>query len=138
LSGRIRANVALPTSPSGETILLLEDNPSMLEIMSRFLESDGYNVLPTSTAAEALKIATEHDGYIDLFLTDIVMPGMNGSLTAERLLHTRPATRILFVSGHSTDKIGGSLANDRTRVFVQKPFTRRVLMERVREALDAN
>jgi len=134
----IKVDLKPVKSPSSETILLLEDDPSMLEIVSRFLEGGGYTVLATCNAAEALKTASEHDGNIDLFLSDVVMPGMSGPLAAERLLHTRPTTRILFVSGHSTEKIRGSLAHHRTRAFVQKPFTRRVLMDKVREVLDSN
>jgi PAS domain S-box-containing protein len=135
---RIPAATKARNSRSCETILLLEDDPSMLDIISRFLENEGYTVLPTSNATEALRKAHEHEGYIDLFLTDIVMPGMSGPLAAEKLLDARPATRILFVSGHSRDKIPGNLDYDRSRIFVQKPFTRRALMDKVREVLDAS
>jgi PAS domain S-box-containing protein len=134
---RTKANLDPEKQQSNETILLLEDDPSMLEIISRFLEDEGYKVLPTGSAAEALRIAAEHEGFIDLFLTDIVMPGMSGPVAAERLLQTRPGTRILFVSGHSTDKIPGRHAYHRSRIFVQKPFTRKRLMEKVREVLDS-
>jgi two-component system, cell cycle sensor histidine kinase and response regulator CckA len=135
ISSNVEPYIELQTSPSGKTILLLDDDPSMLDIMSRFLKSEGYEVLPTGTAAEALRIAAEHDGFIHLFLTDIIMPGMSGPLVAEKLLHSRPTTRILFVSGHNTEKLQGSLAFHPARVFVQKPFTRRVLLEGVRVAL---
>jgi CheY-like chemotaxis protein len=145
-------NVLLPrvvtlsatTGPSGfealqggtETILLVEDEPALLRLATRSLESLGYTVLPASRPDDAIVMAREHRGPVHMLLTDVVMPGMNGRKLADRLLVDAPNLKCLFMSGY-TDGImgkGGVLAEDVH--FLQKPFSPKLLAEKVRQVLE--
>ena len=138
--------VTLPstTGPSGievlrggtETILLVEDEPALLRLATRSLESLGYTVLPASRPDDAIVMAREHRGPVHMLLTDVVMPGMNGRKLADRLLEDAPNLKCLFMSGY-TDGImgkGGVLAEDVH--FLQKPFSPKSLAEKVRQVLE--
>ena len=89
----------------GETILVAEDDPGLLEITREVLENSGYTVLPASGGDEALRIATEHTGPIALLLSDLVMGGVGGHALAKRLGQSRPQTRVLFMSGYTADSL---------------------------------
>lgn len=119
-----------------ETVLVVEDEPIVRRVASRALASRGYRVLVASEAHEALQIAEAYDGRIDLLLTDVVMPGMNGRQLAERLSTVRPEMKVLFMSGYSEDVIvkRGVLAPGIN--FIEKTFTSTTLSERVRDVLD--
>ncbi|BDG10623.1 PAS domain-containing hybrid sensor histidine kinase/response regulator [Anaeromyxobacter paludicola] len=115
----------------GETVLLVEDDPLVLQVNGRGLQARGYRVLPCRDPEEALARAAEA-GPIDLLVTDVVMPRLSGPDLARRVGEARRGLRVLFVSGYS----GGRLAGSARRRFLAKPFTPDELAERVREALD--
>jgi len=119
-----------------ETILLVEDEASLRELVRECLEGGGYTVLPARHGAEALEIAERHGGCLQLLMTDVVMPGMSGRELAERLRARRPDVRILYMSGYTDDAVvlHGVLAAD--MAFLQKPFTADALARTVREVLD--
>jgi two-component system, cell cycle sensor histidine kinase and response regulator CckA len=120
-----------------ETILVVEDDASLLEVTSEFLQSSGYTVIPAESPGKALHLAESHSGSIDFLLTDVIMPKMNGRELATRLSQTRPEMKVLYVSGYADgivkDGVYGVLAEG--LAFLQKPYTRRALMRKVREIL---
>ena len=130
---------AAPERPSQthgvETVLLVEDEPMVLDLASRVLGSRGYRVLVASNATEALQVAREHAGKIDLLLTDVVMPGLPGPELAARLETVTPGLRVLYMSGYADDSVA-RLGAEQGISFLAKPFSGEVLAARVREVLD--
>jgi len=120
----------------GETVLLVEDEPTILSVGREMLESLGYRVLAAVTPGEALDHVRTYAGEIDLVLTDVVMPEMNGRELAELLRGIRPGLRCLFASGYTADIIARQGELDEGVVFIQKPFSIQDLAARVREALE--
>ena len=120
-----------------EVLLLVEDEDSIREPATEILESRGYLVLPARGGAEALAAARAHAGPIDLMITDVVMPGMNGNQLAEELRSLRPGMRVLFISGYPEDAIAHHGVLDAGKAFLQKPCPAAVLLRTVREVLDA-
>jgi len=120
-----------------ERILLVEDEPAVLELMRRTLESYGYTVLHASTPDRALQAVQEGGARVDLLLTDVVMPGMNGRELAVQLRAIDPTMPVLFMSGYSSDVVAerGLLPADAS--LITKPFSPSALAARVREVLDA-
>src|SRR5262245_22732065 len=107
----------------------------MLRLGSVMLEGLGYTVLAASSAVEAMRIAGSHQGDIDLLVTDLVMPGMNGCDLAEQLLSSRPGLRRLFVSGYPDEAISVYRALEAGAHFLAKPFSLHDLATTVRAAL---
>jgi two-component system, cell cycle sensor histidine kinase and response regulator CckA len=127
------------TSPGGnETILLVEDEPSVRMLVRTTLESNGYQVLEATNGAEGLLAAEQCPKTIHLLLTDLVMPGMGGRLLAERLAPVRPDMKVLFLSGYTDDVAIHHGALDAKMPFLQKPFTPDSLARKVREVIDGN
>ncbi|MCG6534931.1 MAG: ATP-binding protein [Syntrophales bacterium LBB04] len=123
--------------PGGhETVLLVEDEPTMLKPLSMMLERQGYTVLAANAPGEALRLAQSHVGKIHLLITDVVMPEMNGRDLAHKLLSLNPHLRCLFISGYTTDLIAHHGVLDQEVHFLQKPFSMQVLASKVRELLD--
>jgi two-component system cell cycle sensor histidine kinase/response regulator CckA len=120
-----------------ETVLLVEDEEQVRTLASHLLRRLGYHVLEASRAAQALALAADHDGEIDLLLTDVIMPEMGGRELAEKLLVERPETRVLFMSGYTDDAIVHHGVLDEGMEFLQKPLTPDTLARRVREVLTA-
>jgi PAS domain S-box-containing protein len=120
----------------GETILLVEDEDGVRELVAEFLESRGYRVLTGSDGAVALCKAEEHAGPIHLLLTDVVMPVMNGPELVDRMKRERPETKVLFMSGYTPEPtlLGGARFND--VVLIRKPFPLDTLVHTVRDILD--
>ncbi len=119
-----------------ETVLLTEDEDSVRTVATAALERRGYRVLAADDGESAIAISRAFPGRIDLLVTDVVMPGMNGRELAEQLEQMRPDMRVLFVSGYTDDAVllkGVSLDE---RTFLQKPFTSLQLAKRVRVVLD--
>ena len=102
-----------------------------------FLSSLGYSVLVADGPESALRLAAEHPGEIQLLLTDVIMPGMNGRDLAYRLAGTRPNTRYLFISGFTADVLTQRGALESGVHFLPKPFTRESLDRKIRECLQA-
>jgi two-component system, cell cycle sensor histidine kinase and response regulator CckA len=117
-----------------ETVLLVEDEEEVRRLGSEILQACGYTVLETADPLEALTIGERQNGDIDLLVTDMVMPGMEGSELAMRLEAMSPRLRVLCMSGY-TDQIAAVAANQPARAFLPKPFTPRDLAKKVREAL---
>lgn len=120
----------------GEIILIVEDDPDILELGFYMLESLGYQVLATDSPSEALRLAEENISEIDLLITDVVMPGMNGKELAQQLLARRPELKLLYMSGYTADVIAHHGVLDEGVNFLQKPFTSRELSIKIKEVLD--
>jgi CheY-like chemotaxis protein len=119
-----------------ETLLIVEDSQSVLETVTPMLASLGYHVLAAQSPAAAIDLARQHSGVIDLVITDLVMPDMNGRELAARLAELRPTLKFLYASGYSADVIGDRGVVDETIHFVNKPFSLATLSAAVRLALD--
>src|SRR5229473_4232110 len=131
------AAVVSVSSPRGkETILLAEDEESVREIVSGFLESKGYQVLAADNGVSAELIAKSHKGEIDLLLTDVVMPRKGGRELAEDLRTILPRLKVLFISGYTGDFVVRNSILESGRAFVQKPFSMQSLAKKIREILD--
>jgi PAS domain S-box-containing protein len=118
-----------------EMVLVVEDEPMILEMVTTMLESLGYTVLAASGPAEAIRLAQEHKGMIQLLLTDVVMPEMNGNSLADHLRALFPGLRCLFMSGYTANVIAHHGVLDKGVCFIEKPFTRHTLATKIREAL---
>ena len=127
-----------PVQPRSQskTILLVEDEPAIRKLITRTLAGAGYELLAARNGDEALSIAGQHRGMIDLLLTDVVMPGMNGFEFGKLIGSAHPETIVLFVSGYSRDStsVRSGLRNA-GRAFLLKPFTQDALLAKVREVL---
>ncbi len=119
-----------------ETVLLVEDERAILEMTTEMLESLGYTVLAAGTPGEAVHLAHEHPNCIDLLLTDVVMPEMNGRDLAKNMLSIYPDIRRLFMSGYTANVIAHHGVLDEGVHFIQKPFSMKDLGEKLREALE--
>jgi DNA-binding NtrC family response regulator len=124
------------SASNAAVILLVEDESMVREITGEVLSHAGYRVLETSNAREALQVASQHQGRIDLLLTDIVMPEMNGADLAQRMLNQQPDLVTLFMSGYAEHDVLRH-ASISTAIHIQKPFTVDVLLSRVAEALNS-
>ena len=135
---------ALPRGPSectdrivrGETLLLIEDEPLVRELAYEILIGQGYQVLGAGSGAEALRICESHPESIQLVVTDVIMPGMNGREVYERMSQLRPGLKVLYMSGYTQSAIVHRGVLEPGTAFVQKPFTIPGFLERVRETLD--
>ncbi len=124
-------------SGQGETVLIVEDETPVLKLSQRLLQKLGYKVLTATTPSEAIRLAERHPGSIDLLMTDVVMPEMNGRDLAEMLHADHPAMKTLFMSGYTANVISyqGVLAEG--VCFLEKPFSMTDIAAKVREALSA-
>jgi two-component system, cell cycle sensor histidine kinase and response regulator CckA len=118
-----------------ETILLVEDEPAVLNLAKIMLERQGYCVIAATKPSEAIHLAHDHSGDIHLLLVDVVMPEMTGRELADRLISSRPGLRRLFMSGYTANVIAHQGVLEPGVIFLQKPFSARALAEKVREAL---
>ncbi len=119
-----------------ETILLVEDEPAILKVTTMMLERMGYTVLPASSPVEGIRLAKEFAGEIDLLITDVIMPEMNGRDLAHELLSHYPQLKRLFMSGYTANTIAHHGVLDPGVEFIQKPFSIQDLSTRVREVLN--
>lgn len=127
---------AVPTPGGHETILLAEDESSILAMAELMLEKLGYRVLPAATPSEALRLAREHHEKIRLLIVDVIMPEMNGRDLAKQVEALSPEMACLFMSGHSGDIIAHHGMLDEKVHFIQKPFSMQDLAAKVRQVLD--
>ncbi|MDD5090414.1 MAG: ATP-binding protein [Candidatus Wallbacteria bacterium] len=124
-------------SPAGrETILLVEDEPGILETTALLLRREGYTVLTAGSPCEAVNHARVHSGAIRLLLSDVVMPEMNGRDLSARILSFQPGIKCLYMSGYNADILAHNGIIIDGINFIQKPFSRMTLLGKVREALD--
>ncbi len=127
----------LPIS-EGETVLVVEDDPAILNIMKKILEKLGYTVLISSAPEKTKGIVKEYTSKIHLLITDVIMPKMNGRDLAEQLQSDYPDLKCIFMSGYTADAIVNKEILDEKVNFIQKPFSRMDLAEIVRKVLDEN
>jgi CheY-like chemotaxis protein len=116
-----------------ETVLVVEDEAQIRVVAKGILRRQGYRVLEASNAGEALLLFEQEPGAIDLLLTDVVMPKMNGKVLADRLRQLRPGLKVIFMSGYTDGALVGQLAEG--AFFIQKPFTLATLSKKVRDVL---
>jgi two-component system cell cycle sensor histidine kinase/response regulator CckA len=126
---------AATAAGGSETILLLEDEPALREVVQEMLETAGYTVLTGPTPKEALQSALDSRGAVDLVLTDVVMPNLSGKEAAARVRDVHPGAPVLFMSGYTDEAIGHHGVLEPTAHFLQKPFTTEVLLNKVRQVL---
>jgi two-component system, cell cycle sensor histidine kinase and response regulator CckA len=127
-----------PASLHGEeTILIVEDEDGVRELMWKILTDQGYTVLEARHGRDALTVAAEYEHPIQLLVSDVVMPEMGAGELADQLLATRPGMKVLFVSGYTNDEVIRRGVSRKGTAFMQKPFQAEELTRRIREVLDA-
>ena len=131
-----QADSAKPTERGHETILLVEDEPTILRVTQLMLARLGYTVVAATTPGDAIGRAETHAGEIHLLLTDVVMPEMNGRELAKRLLSLYPNLKRVFMSGYTANVIAPEGVLEAGIHFIQKPFSMETLANKVRVALD--
>jgi CheY-like chemotaxis protein len=119
-----------------ESVLIVEDEQMVRELVTEILEAEGYEVMASHLGHDALRLSSEFPGALDLLITDVVMPEMSGRELAERLLKQHPETKLLFISGYTDDAIMRYGISEAEMAFLQKPFTPDELIRKVREILD--
>ena len=133
----LRAKNAPSAAPRGhETILLVEDEPGILDMTKLMLERFGYRVLAVSTPDEAIRTARAHTEAIHMLITDVIMPGMNGLDLSKKISAIYPGLRQLFMSGYTSNVIAHHGILDEGVNYIQKPFSTRELSTQVRKVLD--
>lgn len=120
----------------GETILLVEDDSAYLDMVEMLLKSLGYHVLPASQPATALRLAEENSGKIDLVLTDVIMPVMNGKELANLLTSRYPKLKHLFMSGYTADIIASHDVSESDQQLIRKPFSKHELALKLQNILN--
>ncbi len=118
-----------------ETVLVVEDEEQVLRVVSGVLRRCGYEVLCANSPAEALLTSEQHAGEIDLLLSDVIMPRLNGQQLADRLRRTRPGMKVAFMSGYTANVIDGQQLLAPGFVLIQKPFSTSTLLQKIREVL---
>jgi PAS domain S-box-containing protein len=118
-----------------ETVLLVEDEDSVRQLVRDTLAAKGYRVLEAENGEAGMAAAAQHQGKINLVITDVVMPGMGGRELVKQLVQLRPGTKVLYLSGYTEDAIINEGTIERGAAFLQKPFTLQNLSRKVREVL---
>ncbi|MGZ4411174.1 MAG: PAS domain S-box protein [Gaiellaceae bacterium] len=131
------AALPLGDARGSETLLLVEDEDMVRQLVGRVLRESGYDVHEASSGEEALGLSDSFPGQIDLLVTDVVMPGMSGRVLAEELSLRRPGTRVLFMSGYTEEAIVDHGLPGGEADFISKPFTPHELAQKIRTLLDA-
>jgi PAS domain S-box-containing protein len=126
----------LPQIGGAETLLLVEDDPHVRQLVYEILAEQGYNLLQAGNGVEALSISRTFSGHIDLLLTDVIMPGMSGRQLSDILCLERPGLRVLFTSGYTDDAIVHHGILEKSVNFLQKPYAPVALTDKVRKVLD--
>jgi CheY-like chemotaxis protein len=124
------------SSQGDETVLVVEDESSVRGVIERVLSGNGYRVLLAVGGSDAIRISGEHEGPIDLLITDVVMPGMGGREVASRLETERPGLRVVFMSGYTENAISHHGILETGMEYLRKPFATDALLRKVREVLD--
>jgi CheY-like chemotaxis protein len=120
-----------------ETVLLVEDEAVVRDLVRQVLQVAGYMVLVAGNGEQALQLTHEHEGPIHLLLADVVLPGMSGPEVAAHLTSLHQETKVLYMSGYAQDTIERYGTSMKEQMFLQKPFTPAILLNRVRKALEA-
>jgi len=129
------ARISPSQAGGSETVLLVEDEESVRQLVRETLVSKGYKILEADNGETALQIASDYAGKIDMLITDVVMPGMSGRELSARMCASYPQTKVLYLSGYTEDAIVHEGVLDPGTAFLQKPFTLQMLSRKVREVL---
>ena len=119
-----------------ETVLAVDDDPIVLDLLQEVLKPLGYKVLFAASGEEALEMAASHQDKIDLLLTDVVLPGIKGQELARQLQHSYPEVNVLFMSGYLCPSMAHGKSEQRFDAFIQKPFSPNALLRKMRKLLD--
>ena len=119
-----------------ETVLAVDDDPTMLELVEELLTPMGYKVISASSGEEALEMMALEQEKIDLLLTDVILPGIKGQELAKQLLVNRPEVNVLFMSGYLCPSMAHRESGQRFEAFIQKPFAPNSLLRKMRKLLD--
>jgi CheY-like chemotaxis protein len=134
---QVPTETAAAKTPEGtETVLIVEDEEAILNLVKMILERLGYTVLTANTPSQAICLTREYADDIHLLITDVVMPEMNGRELAERLAPIKPGLKSLFMSGYTANVIAHRGVLDEGVCFIQKPFSIKSMAEKVREVLE--
>jgi two-component system cell cycle sensor histidine kinase/response regulator CckA len=132
----IERRVEKPKDLTGRgTVLLVEDEDAVRSFAARALGQRGYNVLEATTGAEALEVFANHKGEVDLVVSDVIMPEMDGPTLMQKLRRERPDLKMIFISGYAEDAFRKHLAENEDFMFLQKPFDLKELAAAVKAAL---
>jgi len=134
--GQIEGKLTGDATGGTETVLIVEDQPELREITRIFLHEYGYNVLEAGNASDALRLVAEPGTTIDLMLTDVIMPGLSGRQLVEQVQSTRPAMKVIYMTGYTDDMVVHHKVLEPGVDLLQKPFTRDQLVRTVRSVLD--
>jgi len=137
-TGTAAAGPAAAAPGRGETVLVVEDEQSLRDLAARILIRNGYQVCAATTAADALRHASDLHQPIDLLLTDVVMPEMLGNQVAAQVRAVRPGTPVLYMSGYAQPVLDTQGALDPSVDLLEKPFSENTLLTRVRHAIDGD
>jgi PAS domain S-box-containing protein len=130
------ANQSIVCPHGKETILLVEDEPSILKMIKKNLIRLGYMVLSAKSPGEAMNLVKNQNNQIHLLITDVIMPELNGRDLAENLILLNPELKVLFMSGYTSDVIAHHGVLDEHVSFIQKPFSHKELAIKIREVLE--
>lgn len=119
-----------------ETVLAVDDDPTMLELLHEVLTPLGYKVISAASGEEALAMADSYQKKIDLLLTDVLLPGIKGQELAEQLISTCPGVNVLFMSGYLCPSMAYKNSEKDFEAFLQKPFSPNTLLRKMRKLLD--
>jgi DNA-binding NtrC family response regulator len=125
-----------PQNSGGETLLVVEDEAAIRNLLQTALRKNGYTVLTAESGRAALEIISGHPGTIHLLITDVKMPDMEGPELVRRIATVRPETRTLFMSGYMDEALGDSGLLPAKVNFIQKPFSPKAIAQKIREILD--
>jgi DNA-binding NtrC family response regulator len=120
-----------------ETILVVDDEESLRSVIVDLLRQLGYQILSATSGHEALELAGEYPGKIDLLLTDVVMDPLPGPDLAEKLIHSRPEMKVIFISGYANPSLAPDGVLKPGTILVNKPFTMKILSAKLREVLES-
>jgi len=122
--------------PENKTILVVDDDDFVLDVVEAHVDQLGHKILLASNGHEALEISRSHKGKVDLLLTDVVMPNMNGLELAETLVADRPDIKVIFMSGCLQPSIDPNNTPSFENGFVRKPFSGKTLLTHIKKALN--
>jgi CheY-like chemotaxis protein len=128
----------LDTLGGTETILVTDDEDEQREVAKRILSRNGYTVLTASNGAHAIELAASYGGPIDLLLTDVIMPQMQGPTVARDVKVLRPDIRVLFMSGHAHPVLEAEVLLGMDFLLMEKPFDETIILQNVRKVLDSD